>query len=792
MVNGLSSFLSVRGRIHLIILFALLGMVISGIITISSREGELLSDRKIKTRNVVETAHSVLSHFYTLEQNGTLSRAQSQEQAKAIIQSLRYEENDYFWINDMDAVMVMHPIKPKLNGKDLSQFKDKGGKRLFYDFTQIVKRQGSGFVDYLWPKPGFDKPVAKISFVKGFEPWGWVIGSGIYLDDVNRLFWEGARSLGVETAIVTLIVALGAFFILGRTIISPLKEISLMINSMTQGNLTQRIEIPEKRDEINEISALVNRMADSLANSTRAIQLQAQTTQAVVRAMTTSGAVLEADAAEIRAMIIQMVKDNDQIDQETTNLKNSVDDAADNVLVVNGRVGQLAAEIQTIATEAESVSQNVLTMASAAEEMTANIGGVDESLGLVSNSVNTVTASIQGVTNSLNSVRDLCQSASHTTSKASNLVEENQSIMATLAQSAQEIGHVVDIISNIAEQTNMLSLNAAIEAAGAGEAGKGFAVVADEVKDLARQTVSATLEISKMVEMIQDNTKAANETTQRVTKAFTQIDQSNQNITLAVTEQSESVESIANSMNDVEQAAQAVTRNVHDMGMAAQEVSRNAQQAAANTAAIAESSQRAAAESDTITLEVNAVSDMTQQIKGLGEGIFSSSADVQKNALKIYDLNTLVDGMISHTVRMNNVVDGASNDLQDAVKELDIGQLPLDIYTVKHHHLVWLGNLGQMALGRSSTLSIDEIRTGHDCKFGQWYDNEGTQQLGHLPLFQEIGRVHSQVHDQGAMVLDASKVGQRDEAQKLYLALESVRVELFKLLDELYMTQSTR
>ena len=133
-------------------------------------------------------------------------RAISETAAKAdaarLIANLRYQKDDYFWINDLHARMVMHPIRPDLNGKDLTAFKDPNGKALFVAFVDVVKAKGAGYVDYLWPKPGAADPVPKVSYVQGFAPWGWLIGSGIYVDDVEAQFWRDLRGTVLAVAVL--------------------------------------------------------------------------------------------------------------------------------------------------------------------------------------------------------------------------------------------------------------------------------------------------------------------------------------------------------------------------------------------------------------------------------------------------------------------------------------------------------------------------------------------------------------------------------------------------------------
>jgi methyl-accepting chemotaxis protein len=149
-----------------------------------AKRDALFEEKRLATKHVVEVAHGVLAAYAKEVDAGRLGLEAAQTQAKAMIKGLRYEGQEYLWINDLKPVMVMHPFKPELDGKDLSGFKDPNGKALFVAFADVVKAKGAGYVDYLWPKPGATAPVPKVSYVQGFAPWGWLVGSGIYVDDV--------------------------------------------------------------------------------------------------------------------------------------------------------------------------------------------------------------------------------------------------------------------------------------------------------------------------------------------------------------------------------------------------------------------------------------------------------------------------------------------------------------------------------------------------------------------------------------------------------------------------------
>ena len=164
-----------------------------------------MQSRMDATRQRVEIGHGILAWAHAQETSGKLPREQAQQLAREAISQLRYDKQEYFWINDMQPRVVMHPTRPELNGKDVSDLKDPNGLALFKAFTNTVRQQGKGFVNYQWPKPGSSAPVDKISYVLGFEPWGWVIGTGIYVDEVHNDFMHQLRIAGMGVLFTLLV-----------------------------------------------------------------------------------------------------------------------------------------------------------------------------------------------------------------------------------------------------------------------------------------------------------------------------------------------------------------------------------------------------------------------------------------------------------------------------------------------------------------------------------------------------------------------------------------------------------
>jgi len=181
---------SVSRRLGMLVASAVLGMVVLiGVFMVSER-ALILHERQASVRQAVETAHGVIAHFHGQASKGSLSEDEAKQHAMATVRALRYSGNEYFWINDMQPKVVMHPIVPDMEGKDQSQRKDPTGKYLYVEFVKVVQKDGAGFVDYLWPKPGSDVPVEKAAYDKGFAPWGWIVGSGIYVDTVQATFLQ--------------------------------------------------------------------------------------------------------------------------------------------------------------------------------------------------------------------------------------------------------------------------------------------------------------------------------------------------------------------------------------------------------------------------------------------------------------------------------------------------------------------------------------------------------------------------------------------------------------------------
>ena len=254
-------------------LVALFLAILAAALTFSLFESyrEMERERKAGLAAMNETAVAIIKQYYQLEQGGSLTREAAQQQAKTTIAAMRYGNGSgYFWINDMHPTMVMHPIKPEMNGTDLTANKDPNGKALFVEFVNTVKAGGQGFVDYYWPKPGAPDPVEKFSHVAGFAPWGWIVGTGVYVDDLEAVFWRDAYFNGGLCVVVGLLVVGVAAFVV-RSVTRPIDLIRQSMKRIADGDGAAEIQFADRGDEIGAIAKTLLVLRDSV-NERSALQ----------------------------------------------------------------------------------------------------------------------------------------------------------------------------------------------------------------------------------------------------------------------------------------------------------------------------------------------------------------------------------------------------------------------------------------------------------------------------------------------------------------------------------------
>ncbi|WP_333826246.1 methyl-accepting chemotaxis protein [Pinisolibacter sp.] len=529
--------LSVKHR--LLALIVAMSIAFVGVIAVDliNERDLLFKDREYDLKHVVEMASTTVRSFAARAEKGEMSVDEAKTRAKAAVAAMRFDGDNYIWINDLQSRMVMHPIKPELDGKDMSDFRDPTGQRIFQSFVDAVEKAGAGVVTYQWPKPGHDEPVEKRSYVAGFAPWQWVIGSGAYVDDVDAVFWREAKKATFETGIF-LAFSLALSYFLARSISVPLERTIVEAKRLAEGDTTVDFSAVERRDEIGDVARTIELFRERVDEQRQLFETVRKEGEKTTRRQARTESLINEFRSRSQALLAAVSGQMGNM-QETAR-------------VLSGIAEETADRATSAASSSEEASVNVQTVASAAEELTASIAEIS---------------------------RQVCDTKT-IVSRANETVQSANDRVSGLASGAERIGEVVGLIRDIAEQTNLLALNATIEAARAGEMGKGFAVVAAEVKTLATQTAKATEQIAQQVGEIQGSTRTAAEAIQMVATIMDKVIDHTSAIASAVEEQGAATEEISRNVQQAAIGTHGVADNISGVNSATTRTSQSAEKVA--------------------------------------------------------------------------------------------------------------------------------------------------------------------------------------------------------------------
>ncbi len=262
-------FGSVGAKIYGIIALCFLTFIGIDAYQMNSAKHGLEEQRRAEIKHLAEVARSAIQVEYAASQAGTITAEEAKARALAKIAGLRYGDDGYFWINDFQSRMVINPAKPELNGKDLHDLRDSTGKAIFVEATRIAAHEGQGFIDYQWPRLGQSRPVPKISYVAAFEPWGWVIGSGAYLDDIHAQIWaEIEQDLWILLAGIAVCGAIS--FLIARALSRAARSIAGAAGELALGNFAVEVHGAERADEIGTIARTMQRLTANLRSMAEA------------------------------------------------------------------------------------------------------------------------------------------------------------------------------------------------------------------------------------------------------------------------------------------------------------------------------------------------------------------------------------------------------------------------------------------------------------------------------------------------------------------------------------------
>jgi methyl-accepting chemotaxis protein len=548
-------------RLWSILAIAILGLLLIGGQSLYGLHGTLTEDRMAKTRNLTEVAHGLITRYHARQQAGELSEAEAKRQALADLETLRYDTGEYFWVNDFGPVVLMHPFSKGLIGKNVGEIKDPNGKALFSEMVAVVKQSGGGFVNYSWPKPGADKPVPKISYVKGFVPWGWIVGTGIYVDDIETIF---RRELGINggiLAVVTLLLAaLGTIVI--RSIAKPLAALTATLGRLAKRDWNADVTGQDRGDEIGDISRAVSVLKENGVEADR-LQQQIETErqhneesrQAQEAALDRSiGQVVMAARSGDLAMRIETkelagvtgkigAQINGLLDQlgatissvqaavaglARGDLRSRMEGEYEGIFAtlqgdLNAMAGTLTDVVQKIIASVEAQRSAAAEISTGSQDLAGRTEQQAAALEQTAASMHEVTTTVKQNADNAQAANQLASVARETAASGGEVAHKAVAAMQEIERSAQKISDIVGLIDEIAFQTNLLALNASVEAARAGEAGKGFAVVAQEVRALAQRSAEASKEIKLLISESNSQVRGGSTLVNQAGEALTEI-----------------------------------------------------------------------------------------------------------------------------------------------------------------------------------------------------------------------------------------------------------------------------
>lgn len=540
----------------------------------------LTRDIEKQLKDQTESAVSVINYVYSLQQNGTLTEEQAKKEAADRVRAMRYDNGaGYFWIDTYEGVNVVLLGRPT-EGKSRINSVDPNGTRFIEEMIKNGRKEGGGFTDLMFAKPGEDTPLPKRNYTVAFAPYQWVLGTGVWIDyidsmvahqeeEANAALWSGLIKMGVFVLVLQLLfIFIG--YVFANKITQPIISVTDRLKVFATGDFRTDSSDDaryDSNDEIGEMRQAMRTLQSNISNMMKKVMATAQQ-------VTDSAGQLNTNASQ------------------SAEVSNSV---ANSMVNVAGNCSEQFTEIETANGQVETLGRHMMNF----------VNTIQHSSEVVKVTQDKAVAEAKTVDGAVEQMK-LIQTS----------VMQSADVITELGEESDRIGKIVDTISSIAAQTNLLALNAAIEAARAGEHGRGFAVVADEVRKLAEQSSESAGEIAGLITSIQDKSQKAVAVMQ---EGVDRVESG----TKVVQDSGASFNEIAEMVRKVVEESQEMNNIVNALNE--------------NTKTIGEAIQSVAVKSSSVSSEAESVSAASEELTATMSEIESSSgvlAEMAKDMLK--------------------------------------------------------------------------------------------------------------------------------------------------------------
>ncbi|WP_108395511.1 methyl-accepting chemotaxis protein [Devosia submarina] len=587
---------SIARRLYLLLALFTLGLI--GIVgyQLSGLRSNLEEFKRGELQTVVEIASSLVQGYYDRAQAGELSEEEAQRLALENLRALRYDGNEYVFVDSFDMVLLMHPTKPEKQGSDRAVEQDGNGKLYVKEMIENARANGSAYVDYAFLDPQTKTYSDKVTYAQAFQPWKWTIASGVLLTDVRAQFLASATIVGtVSLAVIVILLAVGIF--IARGISKPLVRLNTDMLEIAEGKFDVELTGQERRDEVGDMSRAVEvfrqnglKVAElTEAEAARIISDQHARAQMMGELQQAFGNVVHAAVAGDFTRRVPAAFP----DQELNTLAQGVNElveVVDRSITETGQVlsalaetdltkrvnGNYQGSLAQLKNDTNAVAENLTNVVgqlrgtsralkSATGEILAGTNDLAERTTKQAAAIEETSAAMEQlattVTENAKKARDAAmrtQSAAQLADEGGHVMEQATQAMDRISTSSAKISNIIGLIDDIAFQTNLLALNASVEAARAGEAGKGFAVVAVEVRRLAQSAAQASADVKQLIEQssveVSGGTKLVDSAAQKL-----------QDILLAVRENSTLMQAISSASGEQSSAIGEVTTAIRQM-----------------------------------------------------------------------------------------------------------------------------------------------------------------------------------------------------------------------------------